>query len=352
MARAVEESKQLKRILLPVVAVILSTAAAFIVMELLLRTWYLFHHQYDPPKWYISEDWGWRPTPDLNVVFSKPGYGEIVFSSNGEGFRRFGDPQTSKTKVLALGDSFTQAYQVSDGHAYYDFLADNDPDLEVFAYGVGGYGTVQQALAMERYLGEISPDVVVWQFCVNDFINNDYKLESLSPASNHMRRPYLEDGQIVLRHPDGALGWLAERSFVARRLVVLRGSLRKRMSEPIETRLHIDHPDLQRSLATTRKAIQQVIEAAPDTVFLAFFVPSQERYPFGLDAFAELCRIPRLRCVPGVAEAVAAAALSGIRIDGGKYDSHWNGAGHAIAGRVILDHLHRELPARRPAQSK
>ena len=47
---------RLKRILFPVAAVVLSTAAAFIVMELLLRTWYLVKHQYDPPKWYISED--------------------------------------------------------------------------------------------------------------------------------------------------------------------------------------------------------------------------------------------------------------------------------------------------------
>lgn len=144
-----------------------------------------------------------------------------------------------------------------------------------------------------------------------------------------------------------------ERSFVARRLVVLRGSLRKRLSEPIETQLHMDHPDLQRSLATTRRAVQQVIEAAPGVLFLAFLVPSQERYPFGLEAFAELCSsVPRLRCLRDVPEAVAAAALSGIRIDGGKYDSHWNAAGHEIAGRVILEHLRRELPARRPVQPR
>ncbi len=37
-ARAVDESKRLKRILFPVAAVVLSTAAAFMVMELLLWT--------------------------------------------------------------------------------------------------------------------------------------------------------------------------------------------------------------------------------------------------------------------------------------------------------------------------
>lgn len=337
----------------PIAAVVMSTAAAFLLMELLLRAWYLVHHRYDPPKWYISEDWGWRPTPDLSVVYTKAGYGEIVFSSTRDGFRRFGDPQTSKTKVLAVGDSITQAYQVSDGQAYYDVLADNDPDLEVFAFGVGGYGTVQEALAIEHYRDEISPDVVVWQFCSNDLTDNDWKLESLSPENNiHMRRPYLEDGRIVHRHPDGRFGWLAERSLVARRLVVLRSSFLKRSSGTIESELHFDHPGLQRSLATTRRAVQQLIEAAPDIVFFAFFVPSPERYAYELEVFAELCGISRLRCLPDVHEAVDAAALSGIRIDGGKYDSHWNAAGHEIAGRVILEHLRRELPARRPAQPR
>jgi hypothetical protein len=349
-ARKVDESKRLKRILFPVAAVVLSAAAAILVLELLLRAWYLVHHRYDPPKWYISEDWGWRPTPDLSVVYTKAGYGEIVFSSTREGFRRYGEPKTSKTKVLAVGDSTTQAYQVSDGQTYYDVLADHDPDLEVFAFGVGGYGTVQEALAIERYRGEISPDVVVWQFSGNDLI-----LESLSPESNnHMRRPYLEDGRIVHRHPDGRLGWLAERSLVARRLVVLRSSLLKRLSGTIESELHFDHPGLQRSLATMRRAIQQVIEAAPDVVFFAFFVPSHERYSYDyeFEVFAELCRISRLRCLPDVHEAVAAASLSGKQIDSGDYDAHWNGAGHAIAGRVILDHLRREMPAQYPAQPR
>jgi hypothetical protein len=101
-----------------------------------------------------------------------------------------------------------------------------------------------------------------------------------------------------------------------------------------------------------RRAVQQVIEAAPDVVFFAFFVPSPERYSFAyeFEVFAELCRISRLRCLPDVHEAVAAASLSGKQIDSGGGDGHWNGAGHAIAGRVILDHLRRELPARHPAQ--
>lgn len=343
----------MKKILFPVAAMVLSSVATLLMLELLLRGWYSVHNRLEPRQWEVYDDWGWRPTPNLSLVYTKAGYGEIVYSSTRDGFRRFGDPQTSKTKVLAVGDSTTQAYQVSDGQAYYDYMADHDPGLELFAFGAGGYGTVQQALAIERYFGEISPDVVVWQLCANDLIDNDWVLESLSPEGNiHMRRPYLEDGRIVHRHPDGRLGWLAERSVVARRLLVVRSSLLKRTSGTIESELHFDHPGLQRALATTRQSIQRVMEAAPGVEFFAFFVPSPEHYDYELEAFAELCRISRLRCLPDVHEAVAAAALSGMRIDGGDNDAHWNGAGHAIAGGVILDHLHRALPARLPAEPK
>ncbi len=328
----------------------LSTVAALLVVELLLRAWYLVHNRLEPRQWQYAEDWGWQPTPDQSLVYTKPGYGEIVYSSTRDGFRRFGDPHASKLKVLAVGDSTTHAYQVSDGQAYYDFLADHDSGLELFAFGAGGYGTVQQAMAIQRYAGEISPDVVIWQMCANDLTDNDWRLEGLSTENNiHMRRPYLEDGRIVRRHPDGRLGWLAEHSVVARRLVALRSSLLMRLNGTIESGLDLDHPDLRRALATTREAMQQVIEAAPGVTFLAFFVPSAEHYQYEIEAFTELCTIPRLRCLPEVHEAVAAAALGGIRIDGGDYDSHWNAAGHAIAGRVILDRLRHELPARLPA---
>jgi hypothetical protein len=323
----------------PAAAVLLSTLVALPLVELLLRVEYAARQRYKPSLAYVEGDLGWLPTPDLSTRYTKKGYGEISYSTNSRGFRRFGDPGSSKIKVLAVGDSTTQAYHVSDGQAYYDYLADNDPRLEVFAYGVGGYGTVQEMMVLERFFDEIGPNVVVWQLSGNDLVNNDWGLESLSNEhNNHMARPYLVDGRIELRHPDLRLGWLARRSLLVRRVVVLRSSLRKRSRGSIETELHRDHPALRRSVKTTRAAIERAIAAAPDVTFLAFFVPGPERFDWEIEAWEEICTVSGLECLPAVDAALEAARRDGVVVDGDD-DPHWNSTGHEIAGKTILDRL-------------
>jgi len=330
----------------PVVAVVLSTAVALPLLEIVLRVEYAARQRYKPSLSYLSDDLGWLPTPNLSTSYAKRGYAtEISYSTNADGFRRFGDPDSSKTKVWAIGDSTTQAYHVSDGQAYYDVLADLHPGLEVFGYGVGGYGTVQQLMVLDRFWNQIEPDVVLWQMCANDLVNNDWLLESLSNEhNNHMARPYLgEDGRIELRHPDLRLGWLARRSLLVRRMVVLRSSLRKRSHGSIEAELHRDHPALHRTVAATRQAIERAITAGPGVTFLAFFVPSPERYGWEAEAWEQVCSVQGLECLPEVNEALDAARRAGVTVDGGE-DPHWNAAGHEIAARAILDRLQRDRP--------
>ena len=321
-------------------AVTLSVALAAPLLELVLRAEYALRQRYKPSLAFVDGDLGWLPTPGLETTYTKKGYGEITYRTDARGFRRFDDPDSDRTRLFAVGDSTTQAYQVPAGRAYYDVLAELDPDLEVFGFGVGGYGTVQQAMVLEMFWDEIRPDVVVWQMCANDFVNNDPGLEAASNEhNNHMARPYLEaDGGIRLRHPDGRLGWMAHRSLLARRLVVLRSSLRKRSAGSIEGELSADHPELRRSIEATRLAIDRRLAAAPETTFLAFFVPSPERYRWEEDAWRQVCELPRLECLPGVHQAVEAARAAGETVDGGA-DPHWNARGHEIAARVLLERL-------------
>ena len=321
-------------------AVTLSVALAVPLLELALRAEYALRQRYKPSLAFVGGELGWLPTPDLETTYTKRGYGEITYRTDANGFRRFDDPDSGKTRVWAVGDSTTQAYQVSAGQAYYDVLAELDPELEVFGYGVGGYGTVQQAMVLDRFWDEIQPHVVVWQMCSNDFINNDWRLEAKSNEhNNHMARPYLgEDGDIELRHPDMGLGWLARHSLLVRRVVVLRSSLRKRSRGSVEAELSLDHPGLRRSIATTRRAIADRIAEAPGTRFLAFFVPSPEGHGWEAAAWDEVCTLAGLDCLPEVAQAVESARQAGEIVDGGA-DPHWNARGHEIAARVIHERL-------------
>ena len=331
-----------KKVIFSVITLMLSCVAVLLLSEGVLRCWYFIHNQLEPPLAYRDDYLGWRPTAHLSFEQKRKNYGEISFTSTRDGFRRFGDVKTDKIKILVVGDSFTQAYHVSDGNAYYDYLASSDLQMEVFAIGVGGYGTLQQAMVLEQYLPLVSPDLILWQFSGNDFINNDLFLEAHSSEnSSHMRRPFLQDGAIVHGHPDGAMGYLAEYSLLVRRCLVIRGSFRKRSYGSIEDQLDIKNPNLLRSVATTRQLVKRVVARYPDIPVMAFFA-GRQHYSWELPAFAKVCELKELNCISQVTASLAASARSGKKIDGG-YDRHWNGLGHALAGKQLVDAVRARL---------
>jgi hypothetical protein len=79
----------------------------------------------------------------------------------------------------------------------------------IFAYGGGGYGTLQEYMILDRYVDKINPDMVLWQFCANDLIINSHELESASFSNNNqMKRPYYENDQIKWLFPRQYRGWM------------------------------------------------------------------------------------------------------------------------------------------------
>jgi hypothetical protein len=90
------------------------------------------------------------------------GYGEIVFSTSQYGFRVFGDINTKKKKILVVGDSYTEGTTVSDGYLYYDYIKRNHKNVEIFAYGAGGYSSLQEYMIVDKYFDIIKPDLIIW----------------------------------------------------------------------------------------------------------------------------------------------------------------------------------------------
>ena len=110
-----------------------------------------------------------------------------------------------------MGDSHTQGEFISNEKLYYAKLSEMG---EVFAGGNGGFGNLQELMVLEDFLSVIKPDVIVWQLSSNDIVNNIYELEFLSVKDNNgLRRPYLEDGNIVYRLPKPLPGlrWLGAK---------------------------------------------------------------------------------------------------------------------------------------------
>lgn len=93
-------------------------------------------------------------------------------------------------RCRSVGDSFTHAVDASSEDTYYGVLQKKLP-IEVFAYGGGGYGTLQEHLIIDRFFYLIKPDIVIVQFSSNDFANNSVEFERGSSDNNNRFRPYL-----------------------------------------------------------------------------------------------------------------------------------------------------------------
>lgn len=326
-----------------------SLVLTLVLSEAALRQYYDYclHHfsmQQNFP-WLI----GWKPRPDIRWTESFPGYGTVDYSTAKYGFRTFGDVNTRRKKILVLGDSYTQADQVSDGHTYYDHLARHNPGIEIFAFGGNGYGTLQEYMILDRYIDEIDPDLILWQFCANDLLNNSHPLESASFNNNNQAfRPYRQGEKIVFSFPrfEGH-GWLYNSlasSQITRLLGLDLGFLRSEVPDAmqegaIEKHLTPDNPLVVEATATTRDHLRQVRSRAGSRPIVGFCDSGDGSAGWSPSA---LCREAGFRFIPEVANAIETARHTGIQIDSGLEDKHWNVTGHEIAGKVILEFLEHE----------
>lgn len=332
---------------------LLASAATLFALGLAegaVRLWFAMRGSIVAADREIVADLGWRTVPNATIDADMPGFGRVRYSTRRGGFRLFGDPASPKPKVLVLGDSFTHAATVSDGDAYYHRLAAARPDLEIFAIGSGGYGTTQEYLLLDEWADVIKPDLVLLQMHPNDVINNSHKLESRSTTNNNqMTRPYWEDGQVVRRFPENAQ-WgpiynLVRHSHLLRLLNVNLHFLRSKSARSIEETMTPDDPDLVRALDTTVELLRLMRTRAGVPV-VAFSALPETTLPFW--SRADVCGRAGVPFIPGVGEAVAAAAAAGEKVDFLPVDSHWNARGHAVAAGVIEAWLAREgLPGKR-----
>ncbi len=106
--------------------------------------------------------------------------GSWKFDTNSRGFRGTKDFPYAKPagtlRVLSLGDSHTQGYEVSHDAAYPSVLEralkDRGTEAEVINTGVSGFGTAEELVLLEHEGVKYAPDAVTLGFFANDFEDN------------------------------------------------------------------------------------------------------------------------------------------------------------------------------------
>lgn len=326
-----------------IAALCCSVVLSPLLAEVALRTVFGVRNVVMPPTRRMEALLGWQTIPDHQVSGFHRGYGDVRYSTGKYGFRVFGDPGRDAFRVLVLGDSSTEATQVSDGETYYDVMAALCPELEVFAYGAGGYGSLQEYIVLDAFIDRVDPQLIVWQFDWNDLINNSFQWETMSRLNNNlMTRPYVVDGEIELRFPvqtgRGPLLQLVQSSYLMR-LMRVTG---RRMVTGDEPEIGTGHPVFEGAVASSRVVMEWARDRAGDRPMAAFCL-----CPPGGDPHAEVYRaISRDLGIHYLSEALVAVddakaageVVTGVE-DGVEVDSHLNARGHRLLGESLATSL-------------
>lgn len=322
-----------------VLALCCAVAVSPILAEVAVRAVFEIRNLVVPPTRRSESMLGWQTKPNHVVSGPHRGYGNVLYSTMDHGFRVFGDPSEDGFKVLVIGDSSTEASQVSDGETYYEVMAAACPDLNIFAYGAGGYGSLQEFLILDAFIDQIDPQLIVWQFDWNDLINNSLQWESISRNNNNlMTRPYLLNGEIVLRFPvqtgRGRVLRLIQGSHLMRLLRVTG----RRLVKGSEPDILPGDPVFDGATEATGEIMKMVRGRAGDRQIAAFCL-----CPLGQDPHSEtyeaISRSFGIHYLPAVLTPVADAKSAGEvvnGVDGGvEIDSHLNARGHQLLGESL-----------------
>lgn len=317
--------------------------SVIILLEVGLRIYLSVRQKYEPSEMVFDEIIGWQNTPFMNEENVYDLWGPVIYTTQEYGFRKYGDTTSDKTKVLVIGDSFTMAGNITDGKAYYDYLLQNG-NIELFVYGGGGYGTLQQYLILDNYFDEIDPDIIIWQFCDNDLINNHNELEGRSLIHSGIDpRPYYVDGNIVVLPPwrrHGTLYNILNKSYIVKILSLELKLFKKDKFITIEETITKNDRLYIETVQSTKDIMGLVLDRIADIPIISFNARIYSDFPEWWSlTFSQIANDISFVYLHQVSDSLNFARSSGIIIDGSPIDEHWNSTGHAIVGKILKEYL-------------
>ena len=304
-----------------------------------------------PPTYKITK-YGWtvaantehremvQDTPDKLVEVS------IKYFENG--FKRWGDVNTGKVKMFIIGDSYTQMTLVSNGEEWYSFLEKEFGNFELFVYGVGGYGSLQEYMVLDDYIDKIKPDLIILQFCGNDLSNNLYDLDLLNyPRNSHGFRPYLENGKIVYRLPL-PLSALRRQSFIASRILQIYDKIMQKIVysdlEAYEKQREIRIQNATKKEKESIRLLKNKAYLVTNEIMAMIKKRSGDVPVYFLDVFyhnsyqgKKLCKSSNLIYISGIMEHIVLNEKNYcLRVSN---DGHWNKLGNKFVGEKLVEYF-------------
>ncbi len=180
-------------------ALLISSALALGVGEVAFRIAGVSNPNFYGP----DPDRGWVLIPNTTGLWTKEGRAEIRINANGmRGPEIAAQKPPGTFRIAVLGDSCVEALQVPEEQTFAKLLEQElaacpavRTKIEALNFGVSGYGTAQELLALRTQVAPFQPDLVLLAFYAgNDVRNNEKTLDQ------EELRPYfeLQGGELVL----------------------------------------------------------------------------------------------------------------------------------------------------------
>lgn len=297
----------------------------------------------------IDEKVGWKTKSNhyfKDTIKDVTGVEYVVdFQTHEDGIKKINTfiPDTLEKRVLFIGDSYTIAVEVSNEKTFYGLLEKRLP-IDVYAYAAGGYSSLQKLLMFEELVDKVKPDLVVWQFCSNDFIDNYPELEMEANYKIGVRRPYLTlDDKIEYRTPVPTLLQWSRYSKLAFAVYLIKNKFSKGQ-KPAEEKIaekHFEYKNYKNAYDITGKILKKIKESIPSNIPLLVF--PADAYNPQMNDYIQLCRTHKIDYEISVAHKLNEARF-GRKEEIFTYDGwHWNERGHEVVADALEDRIKEML---------
>lgn len=344
------------------VALALSTFVTLLVAELAVR---LIAPQVLYPRYVTASDFGirvnvpnaryWHTSPEMRAEFR-------INSMGIRSDREYTYDKPEKTiRVVGLGDSFTQGYEVSVEESYLHLLEkglrDKGWPAEVINLGVSGHSSAEELIMLENRGFRFEPDVVVVGYYQNDLDDNVrsglYRLDEAGvlerAADSYLPAVGLRDRLYSF----GLYRWLASHSHLLclfREQVALwvkRQEVERNMREAAQGSEDADEEGAREAaLAARDKLGARILDeikrqsAKRDVHFLILDIPDHDLSESSLP-------VKHFQVITSddIVEARPALQKSGRResLYRQRGHFHWTPQGHEVGARLLTERIHGML---------
>lgn len=359
-ARPRRPASRKQRLLRIVLLLTIGTVLGLTLAEVALR---VLRAATRPALYQLDDRLGWRLAPSLDRTLADEHGRQLRFVTDDAGFRVAAEraamaPDADAARVLFVGDSFTMGAQVRHEELFVTLLdAALGADVVCTNGGVGGWSTVQQLLALERWLPDVAPRLVVLVAYENDLVDNlmpyfsglgprpHARIDGDGTAAELVADPDPAPFERFLQPAPGAL-WLYEHCAIYQSVhknVFLPGHGEELAKLEAHERDAVPESAQHAAMAWALARMRELVRRH-DAELCVCLLPSREHaatdQPVPMHEWlAKTCLALDLPFV---------SLLDALRDDGGgdgyfPVDIHFNRAGHAAAARAMLPFVQAQL---------